>query len=146
MKANIHYNVSGRNYKIKEVMKMGEKKDKKILVVDDMVFTRSVVRGILKNNGYENVIEAGSAKEAVMKTVDEKPDLVILDVNLPDCDDLSTLRLIYEVNPKQDVVVSSAVNQHIVINEAKNLGIRDYLVKPFTQEQFDASVKAILEE
>ncbi|MBP5158857.1 MAG: response regulator [Lachnospiraceae bacterium] len=125
---------------------MGEKKDKKILVVDDMVFTRSVVRGILKNNGYENVIEAGSAKEAVMKTVDEKPDLVILDVNLPDCDDLSTLRLIYEVNPKQDVVVSSAVNQHIVINEAKNLGIRDYLVKPFTQEQFDASVKAILEE
>ncbi len=125
---------------------MGEKKNKKILVVDDMVFTRSVVKGIFANNGYTDVIEAGSAKEAVMKTVDEKPDLIILDVNLPDCDDLSTLRLIYEVNPQQNVVVSSAVNQYIVINEAKNLGIRDYLVKPFTQEQFDASVKAILEE
>lgn len=120
--------------------------DKKILIVDDMMFTRMYVKDILIKHGYTDIVEASSAKEAVIKAVDEKPDLIILDLSLPDCDDLSTLRLLYEVNEKQNVIISSAVNQYVVMDEARSLGVRDYLVKPFTEEQFENSVRPVLEE
>lgn len=125
---------------------MAEKGEKRILIVDDMMFTRMYVKGIFESFGYTNITEAGTSKEALLRLVKDSPDLIILDLNLPDCDDLSTLRMIYEINPNQDVIVSTAVNQYIVMNEAKNLGIRDYLIKPFTSEQFENSVKSILEE
>lgn len=131
---------------IQNITGMEIKMEKKILIIDDMIFTRKCVRDIFEEYGFCNIVEAGTAKAAIKTFLEEKPYLVILDISLPDCDDLSVLKMIYEINPEQKVVISSAVNQYVVMNEAKQLGALEYLIKPFTEEQFEQVLKPILED
>lgn len=99
----------------------------KILIVDDSQFMRKVLQDILKPEGYE-LIEAQDGKEALEKFEQEKPDLVLLDIIMPEVDGLAVLK---EIGQKAKVVVISAVGQEKMIEEAKACGARDYLVKPF---------------
>lgn len=102
----------------------------RILIVDDLAFTRTIYRDVLKSGGYTDLYEASDAATALDIMKKEKPDLVILDVILPDRTDLSTLREMQEIQPGCKVIICSAVNQMALIQQAVKLGVTDYFIKP----------------
>jgi two-component system chemotaxis response regulator CheY len=106
----------------------------KVLVADDALFTRKVLREILEADGCE-VVEASNGKDAVEKFRLERPDLVLLDVSMPDMDGLTALRAIKEVDGNAKVVMVSAMGQTSTVKEALKLGACDFIVKPFRTHQ-----------
>jgi len=106
----------------------------KVLVVDDALFTRKVLREILENEGCE-VVEASNGKEAVDKFRLEHPDLVLLDVSMPDMDGLTTLQAIKGIDENAKVIMVSAMGQTSTVQEAMKFGACDFIVKPFRSNQ-----------
>jgi two-component system chemotaxis response regulator CheY len=106
----------------------------KVLVADDALFTRKVLREILEAEGCE-VVEASNGKDAVEKFRLEHPDLVLLDVSMPDMDGLTALRAIKEADGNAKVVMVSAMGQTSTVKEALKLGACDFIVKPFRTHQ-----------
>lgn len=105
---------------------------KKILIVDDSAFMRKVLRDIFESVGYTTFDEAGNGREAIEKIKAWKPDITFLDIIMPDVNGMDVLK---EVGKEMKIVVVSAVGQKEMIDEAKNLGALDYVVKPFDRDQ-----------
>ena len=112
----------------------------KILFVDDSAFMRSVLMDILAGAGYSNFIQASNGKEALEKFESEQPDLLILDLIMPEMDGMEVLR---NIGGKAKVLMVSAVGQEAMIDEAKNLGATDYIIKPFDKEKIVEKLKEI---
>jgi two-component system chemotaxis response regulator CheY len=118
-----------------------ETKNQKILMVDDSAFMRTVLKNILENVGYVNFVEVGNGNEALEKIKTEHPDLILLDIIMPDKGGIEVLK---EVGTTNNVIMITAVGQEKIIEEAKNLGAKGYLIKPFDNRQVEAEVKKIL--
>lgn len=119
---------------------------KKILVVDDSYYMRTILKNILEDAGYNVVDEAASGQDAI-KGVDklhEELDLVTLDLILPDNSGLDVLRKIKEKYPEQNVVVVSAVGQSSIVDQAMEIGASAYIVKPFDEGKVLEVVEDIL--
>ena len=116
----------------------------KILIVDDSKFMRMFIVNILKKNKYSNLIEAGNGEEAIIKFKKENPDLVLLDIILPDITGVDVLREIKKFNSKAKVIMVTAVGQEIILKECDNLGVEGYIVKPFTEENIIFAVKKVI--
>lgn len=108
---------------------------KKVLVVDDSRYMRTVVRAALEEEGFEVVGEASNGEDAIDLAFSLKPDLIMLDNILPDMSGIDILRVYKEDGMKSKVIMISAVGQDSVIDEAKSLGAVAYIVKPFTKEK-----------
>lgn len=106
--------------------------EKKILIVDDSAFMRKVLRDIFESAGYANFVEASNGREALEKWKAEKPDFMFLDVIMPEMNGMDVLR---EIGKEAKIIIVSAVGQKEMIDEAKNLGALDYVVKPFDRDQ-----------
>jgi two-component system chemotaxis response regulator CheY len=106
--------------------------DKKILVADDSAFMRKVLINILNEAGYSNVTEAGDGKEALEKFNAESPDLVLLDIIMPEMDGIEVVK---QIGKKTKVLIISAVGQEGVIEEAKKYGAVGFIVKPFDNDK-----------
>ncbi len=106
----------------------------KVLVADDAFFTRKMLREILEAEGH-TVVEACDGQEAVQKFQDEKPDLVLLDLSMPGTDGLAALRQIKAAAPEAKIVVVSALGQPSVMQKVHQLGVHDFLPKPFRPSQ-----------
>ena len=117
---------------------------KKILVVDDAVFMRTTVSNALKKAGYEELIDAGNGAQAVEQFSKEHPDLVIMDITMPEMDGLQALKAIKEIDPNAKVVMCSAMGQEAMVIEAINLGALDFIVKPFKPDRLLKTVSTIL--
>ena len=117
---------------------------KKILVVDDAVFMRTTVSNALKKAGYEELIDAGNGAQAVEQFSKEHPDLVIMDITMPEMDGLQALKAIKEIDPSAKVVMCSAMGQEAMVIEAINLGALDFIVKPFKPDRLLKTVSTIL--
>jgi two-component system chemotaxis response regulator CheY len=104
------------------------KKLGKILTADDSAFMRKVLIDILKEAGAEVIIEAANGREAVEKYESEKPDLVLLDIIMPEMDGMEALK---KIGKGTKVIMITAVGQEGVINEAKANGAAGYILKPF---------------
>lgn len=112
----------------------------KILVVDDAAFMRMMIKDILTKNGYNVVGEAENGKVAVEKCMDLKPDIVTLDITMPEMDGIQALKEIRAIAPETKVIMCSAMGQQDMVVEAIQVGARDFIVKPF---QPDRVVEAI---
>lgn len=118
---------------------------KKVLIVDDSLYMRTMINEALKNAGYEIVGQAGNGESAIDMALDLKPDLITLDNILPDMIGTDILKVL-----KQDegfeskVIMISAVGQESVIQEGMSLGASDYIVKPFTTEGLIAAVNKVM--
>lgn len=118
---------------------------KKVLIVDDSLYMRTMINEALKNAGYEIVGQAGNGEAAIDMALDLKPDLITLDNILPDMIGTDILKVL-----KQDegiasrVIMISAVGQESVIQEGISLGASDYIVKPFTSESLVATVNKVM--
>lgn len=117
----------------------------KVLVVDDALFTRKVLREILEAEGCE-VIEASNGREAIEKFQGERPNMIFLDVSMPQMDGLTTLQAIKGIDKDAKVVMISAMGQSVTVQEAKRFGACDFIVKPFRPHQIREIVQRYLKE
>ncbi len=117
---------------------------KKILVVDDSIYMRSLIRSALEEAGYEIIGEAKDGETAIDLAMETSPDLITLDNILPDMMGFEVLKVLTENGLKSKVIMISAVGQQTVVNKGKELGAADYLVKPFTSEALVDVVNKVL--
>lgn len=103
---------------------------KRILIVDDTLFMRIKLRGLLEKWGYQVAGEAADGREAVEKFKELQPDLVLMDITMPEMDGISALKEIIAFDAKATVVMVSALGQESFVMEAIRSGARNYLVKP----------------
>lgn len=108
---------------------------KKVLVVDDSVFQRDVLKMLLHNHGYAVVGEAGGGEEALRLFRELQPDVVTLDIIMPGMDGVDTLQKIKEVNPAARVIMVSSISDKDRIVECRRLGAEYYILKPFDPEK-----------
>ena len=118
--------------------------DKGILLVDDALFMRATLRGILKSANYEIAGEAKDGGEALRMFRELKPILVLLDIVMPETQGLDVLKEMLTVDPSAKVLMISAMGQEGIVNEALESGAKGYIVKPFKAEEVVAEVRKIL--
>lgn len=113
---------------------------KTVMIVDDAAFMRMMIKDILVKNGYDVVGEAANGAEAVEKYKELKPDLVTMDITMPEMDGVAALKEIKKLDPNARVVMCSAMGQQAMVIDAIQSGAKDFIVKPF---QNDRVIEAI---
>ena len=116
----------------------------KILLADDSAFMRKVLMDILTEAGFSDFLEAENGNQALELIEKEKPDLVLLDIIMPELEGIGVLSKLKELGNTTKVIVVSAVGQDAMIEEAKNLGAFGYVVKPFEGEKVLETIKSAL--
>ncbi|NLW46709.1 MAG: response regulator [Firmicutes bacterium] len=116
----------------------------KILVVDDANLARAMLRKILEDNGFKEVLEAASGMEAIDLYQEHHPALVTMDITMPEMDGITAIKKIREIDPNANIIVCSALGQKEVIMEAIEAGAKHFLVKPFEADQAIKIIKALL--
>jgi two-component system chemotaxis response regulator CheY len=108
---------------------------KRVLIVDDAIFMRMKLKDILEKNGFEVVAEAQNGAEAVEKYKAERPDLVTMDITMPEMDGVTALRLIKQFDSNAKVIMCSAMGQQAMVMDAIQSGAIDFIVKPFESDR-----------
>ena len=116
----------------------------RVLVVDDAAFMRKMVSDALTGGGHEIVGEAANGAEAVQRFQELRPDVMTLDITMPEKDGLTALREIIAVDPGAKVVMCSALGQESKVLESIKLGAKDFVVKPFQVERVLSAVEKAL--
>ena len=116
----------------------------KIMLVDDAAFMRMMLKNTLSQAGYTDLIEAEDGVKAVEAYTAEKPDLVFMDITMPNKDGLETLKEIKAMDPGATVVMCSAMGQETMVMDSIKSGAKDFIVKPFKPERVLSTVKKIL--
>ncbi|ONI46348.1 two-component system response regulator [Candidatus Epulonipiscium fishelsonii] len=115
-----------------------------ILVVDDAAFMRMMIKDILSKNGYNVVGEGENGVKAIEKYKELKPDLVLMDITMPEMDGIQALKEIRAFDPAAKIVMCSAMGQQGMVIEAIQSGARDFIVKPFQADRILEAVKKVL--
>lgn len=115
----------------------------KIMIVDDAVFIRKVLKGILIELGYEIVAEASTGRETIQMLENIKPDIVTLDITLPDMSGIDILKEIKKLSPQSKVIMISALSDQQAVMEALKYGAINYISKPFSKEKIEQVLKAV---
>lgn len=116
----------------------------KVLIVDDAAFMRMMIKDILEKNGFEVVAEACNGIKAVEAYKKERPDVVTMDITMPDMDGIEAVKQIKEFDPNAKVIMCSAMGQQSMVMDAIRAGARDFIVKPFQADRvLEAIGKAI---
>jgi two-component system chemotaxis response regulator CheY len=116
----------------------------RILIVDDAAFMRMMIKDILSKNGFEVVGEAENGAVAVEKYAELKPDLVTMDITMPEMDGIEALKKIKQSDPGARIVMCSAMGQQAMVVEAIQAGARDFIVKPFQADRVLEAVSKAL--
>ncbi|BFH63856.1 MULTISPECIES: response regulator [Paenibacillus] len=112
----------------------------RILIVDDAAFMRMMIRDILSKNGFEVVGEAQDGAQAIEKFKELRPDLITMDITMPEMDGIAALKEIKKLDPSAKVIMCSAMGQQAMVIDAIQAGAKDFIVKPF---QTDRVIEAI---
>jgi two-component system chemotaxis response regulator CheY len=105
-----------------------------VLVVDDAAFMRVSIKNMLSKNGYEVVGEAENGKVGLQKFQELSPDIVTMDITMPEMDGLESLKAILAVHPAAQVIMISAMGQESMVREAVLSGAKGFIVKPFKED------------
>lgn len=116
----------------------------KILVVDDAAFMRKVIKDTLSKSGYTELFEAVDGADAVEKFSEIHPDLVIMDITMPNMDGLEALKAIRGKDGNANVVMCSAMGQESMVIDAVRSGAKDFIVKPFKADRVLKTVNSIV--
>ena len=119
---------------------------KNILLVDDAAFMRKMIKDTLSKSGYTDLHEAVDGADAVEKYNELHPDLVIMDITMPNMDGLEALKAIRAKDGSANVVMCSAMGQESMVMDAVRSGAKDFIVKPFKGERVIKTVTSILGE
>jgi two-component system chemotaxis response regulator CheY len=116
---------------------------KKVLIVDDAAFMRLSLKTMLEKNGYQEVGEAENGEVGVKKFMELKPDLVTMDITMPEMDGIKALKSIKQMDPNSIVIMISAMGQESMVKEAVISGAKGFIVKPFKEEHVLKSLDKI---
>lgn len=116
---------------------------KRILIVDDAAFMRMMLKDILTKNDYEVVGEASNGKEGIKLYKELNPDLVTLDITMPEMDGITCLKNIKQIDSQANVIMCSAMGQQAMVIEAIQAGAKDFIVKPFQSDRVLESIGKI---
>jgi two-component system, chemotaxis family, chemotaxis protein CheY len=117
---------------------------KRILVVDDAAFMRMMIKNILSKNGYEIVGEAENGHVAIELYKKLKPDLVTMDITMPEMNGIEGVKAIREFDPNANIIMCSAMGQQAMVMEAIQAGAKDFIVKPFQQDRILQAIGRVL--
>lgn len=116
----------------------------KILIVDDAAFMRMMIKDILTKNGYEVVGEANDGAQAIEKYKELNPELVTMDITMPEMDGITALKEIKKIDPNAKVIMCSAMGQQAMVIDAIQAGAKDFIVKPFQADRVIEAIKKTL--
>lgn len=116
----------------------------KVLVVDDAAFMRMMIKDILRKGGYEVVGEAEDGSKAVEKYKELRPDLVTMDITMPDMDGITAVKEIRKLDGNAQIIMCSAMGQQAMVIDAIQAGAKDFVVKPFQPERVLEAVRKVL--
>ncbi|WP_291572642.1 response regulator [Clostridium sp. UBA4548] len=116
----------------------------KVLIVDDATFMRMMIKDILEKNGFEVVGEAGDGAKAVEMYKAEKPDVVTMDITMPEMDGIEAVKAIREFDPAAKVIMCSAMGQQSMVMDAIRAGAKDFIVKPFQADRVLEAIKKVI--
>lgn len=115
-----------------------------ILVVDDAAFMRMMIRDLLSKQGYNVVGEAENGAKAISKYKELSPDLVIMDITMPEMDGIEAVKSIKAIDSNANIIMCSAMGQQTMVMEAIKSGARDFIVKPFDAERFKSAIDKVI--
>ena len=117
---------------------------KNILICDDAAFMRMMIKDILGKNGYNVAGEAENGLKAVEKFKELSPDLVLMDITMPEMDGIAALKEIKKIDAGAKVIMCSAMGQQAMVIESIQAGAKDFIVKPFQQDRVLESVNKVV--
>ena len=117
---------------------------KNILIYDDAAFMRMMIKDILTKNGYNIVGEAENGAKAVEKYNELKPDLVLMDITMPEMDGIEALKKIKSGDPNASIIMCSAMGQQAMVIESIQSGAKDFIVKPFQADRVLEAVQKVV--
>lgn len=116
----------------------------KIMVVDDAAFMRQMLKDMLSTSGFEIAAEAANGEEAVQMYKKVKPDLVTMDITMPEMDGIEALTEIRKHDPQAKVIMCSAMGQQGMVVNAIKAGAKDFIVKPFQKDRVLEAISKVL--
>ena len=117
---------------------------KSVMIVDDAAFMRMKLKDILEKNGYSVVAEAQNGVEAIEKYKEVRPEIVTMDITMPEMDGIEALKGIKGIDANAKVVMCSAMGQQALVVEAIQAGAKDFVVKPFQPSRVLEAVQRVL--
>jgi two-component system chemotaxis response regulator CheY len=127
-----------------KILDGGIKVGKRILITDDALFMRVTLKNILSKQGYEVVGEAANGRESVEMYQSVKPDLVTMDITMPEMDGISAVREIKKIDADARIIMCTAMGQKNMVMDAVAAGAKDFIVKPFQPEKVLDAVKKLI--
>lgn len=115
-----------------------------VLIVDDAAFMRMMIKDILSKNNFVVAGEAANGVEAVEKYKELKPDLVTMDITMPEKDGIEALKEIKKIDPNAKIVMCSAMGQQAMVIDAIQSGAKDFIVKPFQADRVLEALQKVL--
>ncbi|MDA3732599.1 response regulator [Niameybacter massiliensis] len=116
----------------------------RVLIVDDAAFMRMMIKDILSKNGYEVVGEAENGVKAIEKYKELTPDLVLMDITMPEMDGIQAVKNIKAIDGNAKVIMCSAMGQQAMVIESIQAGAKDFIVKPFQAERVLEAVRKVV--
>ena len=116
----------------------------RVMVVDDALFMRNILKDIFVRHGYEVVAEAENGETALQLYQENKPDLVTMDIVMPKKSGIEALQEIMAADPDAHVIMVSALGQDTLVLEAVEAGARDFIVKPFKEDKVLETVRRVV--
>ena len=117
--------------------------DKKVLVIDDQVFMFNMLKKNFSTLGINNLEYADSGIKALEMLKTNEYDLITCDITMPEMDGIETTRRIFEANPQQRLIMVTAIGQESIIKQAIQLGVKHYLLKPFSLQAFADKISLV---
>ncbi|MDF2594275.1 MAG: response regulator [Clostridia bacterium] len=116
----------------------------KVLIVDDTAFMRLTIKTMLEKNEFEIVGEAENGKEAIEKYFEYRPDIVTMDITMPEMSGIQALKAIKQKEPQAKIIIVSAMGQESLVKEAIIAGAESFIVKPFREEDLIKTITTIV--
>ncbi|MCI9220477.1 MAG: response regulator [Lachnospiraceae bacterium] len=115
-----------------------------VLICDDAAFMRMMIKNVLTKGGYNVVGEAENGAKAVEKYKELSPDLVLMDITMPEMDGIQALKEIKKIDGGAKVIMCSAMGQQAMVVESIQAGAKDFIVKPFQEDRVLEAVKKVI--
>ena len=117
----------------------------RVLLVDDLPFMRSLLTDIVEDAGMSVAAQAENGREALGAYVRAQPDVVLLDIAMPEMDGITALRKLRQLDPRARIIMCSALGEQAMIIRSIQLGARDFVIKPFRPERVVSAITRVLE-
>ncbi|MBK5240375.1 response regulator [Clostridium sp.] len=116
----------------------------KVLIVDDAAFMRMMIKDILEKNGFDVIGEANNGIKAVEMYKVERPDVVTMDITMPEMDGIEAVKAIKAFDPTAKIIMCSAMGQQTMVMDAIRAGAKDFIVKPFQADRVLEAIKKVV--